>query len=163
MGALDACEGPRPRRASHGRRHLPAVPAAGVPGRLPGAEGRARSPAGPGPPRQALPPARHYQDGGSPRSGGPSALTKMARGGCVSRGRPGSGSAAAPFRPSMAEGAGAGPRLAELLAAGWRLWEEVETGAEPSSGAPAVQDKVRQGLDALQRAAAMVAQLDLFR
>uniref|UniRef100_A0A8B9RXT3 IGBP1 protein n=1 Tax=Accipiter nisus TaxID=211598 RepID=A0A8B9RXT3_9AVES len=62
----------------------------------------------------------------------------------------------------MAEGAGAGPRLAELLAAGRRLWEEVETGTEPSSGAPAVQDKVRQGLDALQRAAAMVAQLDLF-
>ncbi|XP_064318874.1 immunoglobulin-binding protein 1 isoform X2 [Phalacrocorax carbo] len=62
----------------------------------------------------------------------------------------------------MAEGAGAGPRLAELLAAGRRLWEEVETGAEPSSGAPAVQDKVRQGLDALHRAAAMVAQLDLF-
>ncbi|NXG45378.1 IGBP1 protein, partial [Psilopogon haemacephalus] len=62
----------------------------------------------------------------------------------------------------MAEGADAGPRLAELLAAGRRLWEEVETGAEPSMGAPAVQDKVRQGLDALQRAAAMVAQLDLF-
>ncbi|NXS52596.1 IGBP1 protein, partial [Brachypteracias leptosomus] len=65
---------------------------------------------------------------------------------------------------SMAEGAGAGagPRLAELLAAGRRLWEEVETGTEPSSAAPAVQDKVRRGLDALQRAAAMVAQLDLF-
>ncbi|XP_014810431.1 PREDICTED: immunoglobulin-binding protein 1 isoform X2 [Calidris pugnax] len=62
----------------------------------------------------------------------------------------------------MAEGDGTGPRLAELLAAGRRLWEEVETGAEPSTGAPAVQDKVRQGLDALQRAAAMVAQLDLF-
>ncbi|XP_075291584.1 immunoglobulin-binding protein 1 isoform X2 [Opisthocomus hoazin] len=62
----------------------------------------------------------------------------------------------------MAEGAGGAPRLAELLAAGLRLWEEVEAGVEPSSGAPAVQDKVRQGLDALQRAAAMVAQLDLF-
>ncbi|XP_064015077.1 immunoglobulin-binding protein 1 isoform X2 [Pogoniulus pusillus] len=62
----------------------------------------------------------------------------------------------------MAEGAGAGPRLAELLAVGRRLWEEVESGAEPSSAAPAVQDKVRQGLEALQRAAAMVAQLDLF-
>ncbi|NXE29620.1 IGBP1 protein, partial [Ardeotis kori] len=60
------------------------------------------------------------------------------------------------------EGAGGGPRLAELLAGGWRLWEEVEAGAEPSSGAPAVQEKVRQGLEALQRAAAMVAQLDLF-
>ncbi|NWI62164.1 IGBP1 protein, partial [Todus mexicanus] len=63
---------------------------------------------------------------------------------------------------SMAEGAAEGPRLAELLAAGLRLWEEVENGAEPSSGAPAVQLKVRQGLEALQQAAAMVAQLDLF-
>ncbi|NXE52914.1 IGBP1 protein, partial [Casuarius casuarius] len=63
----------------------------------------------------------------------------------------------------MAEGAGVeGPRLAELLAAGWRLWEEVDTGTEPSSAAPAVQDKVRRGLEALQQAAAMVAQLDLF-
>ncbi|NXI47512.1 IGBP1 protein, partial [Galbula dea] len=62
----------------------------------------------------------------------------------------------------MAEGAGEEQRLAELLAAGRRLWEEVENGAEPSTGAPAVQEKVRQGLDALQRAAAMLAQLDLF-
>ncbi|XP_067160134.1 immunoglobulin-binding protein 1 [Apteryx mantelli] len=63
----------------------------------------------------------------------------------------------------MAEGAGTeAPRLPELLAAGWRLWEEVEAGTEPSSAAPAVQDKVRRGLDALQQAAAMVAQLDLF-
>ncbi|NWR39244.1 IGBP1 protein, partial [Tachuris rubrigastra] len=62
----------------------------------------------------------------------------------------------------MAEAGAAGPRLAELLAAGRRLWEELEAGAEPSSGAPAVQDKVRQGLEALQRAAAMVAQLELF-
>ncbi|NXX80030.1 IGBP1 protein, partial [Urocolius indicus] len=62
----------------------------------------------------------------------------------------------------MAEGAGGGPRLAELLAAGRRLWEEVESGTEPSSGAPAVQEKVRQGLDALRRAAAMVEQLELF-
>ncbi|XP_050166711.1 immunoglobulin-binding protein 1 isoform X1 [Myiozetetes cayanensis] len=62
----------------------------------------------------------------------------------------------------MAEAGAGGPRLAELLAAGRRLWEELEAGAEPSSGAPAVQDKVRQGLDALQRAAAMVAQLELF-
>ncbi|XP_030305041.1 immunoglobulin-binding protein 1 isoform X1 [Calypte anna] len=62
----------------------------------------------------------------------------------------------------MAEGAGSGPRLSELLAAGRRLWEEVENGEEPSSGAPGVQEKVRQGLEALQRAAAMVAQLELF-
>lgn len=93
----------------------------------------------------------------------PAALTKMAGGGGVAGGRPGSSWAVAPSRPSMAEGAGAGPRLAELLVAGRRLWEEVEAGAEPSSGAPAVQEKVRQGLDALQRAAAMVAQLELFR
>ncbi|NXU47048.1 IGBP1 protein, partial [Turnix velox] len=63
---------------------------------------------------------------------------------------------------SMAERAEEGPRLAELLAAGRRLLEEVENGVEPSSGAPAVQDKVRQGLEALQKAAAMVEQLDLF-
>lgn len=98
----------------------------------------------------AAPSLRPHQDGGG-------------ESGRVAPGRPGSGSPAVPSRPSMAEGAGAGPRLAELLAVGRRLWEEVETGTEPSSGAPAVQDKVRQGLDALQRAAAMVAQLDLFR
>ncbi|NWR68663.1 IGBP1 protein, partial [Centropus unirufus] len=63
---------------------------------------------------------------------------------------------------SMAEGPGGGPRLAELLAVGRRLWEELEAGTEPSSGAPAVQEKVRQGLDALRRAAAMVEQLELF-
>ncbi|XP_071425754.1 immunoglobulin-binding protein 1 isoform X2 [Pithys albifrons albifrons] len=62
----------------------------------------------------------------------------------------------------MAAAGAEGPRLAELLAAGRRLWDELEAGTEPSSGAPAVQDKVRQGLDALQRAAAMVAQLELF-
>ncbi|NXH23753.1 IGBP1 protein, partial [Myiagra hebetior] len=54
------------------------------------------------------------------------------------------------------------PRLAELLALGQRLWDELEASIEPSSGAPAVQEKVRQGLDALQRAVAMVAQLELF-
>ncbi|NWV99862.1 IGBP1 protein, partial [Machaerirhynchus nigripectus] len=62
----------------------------------------------------------------------------------------------------MAEAGAGGPRLAELLALGRRLLEELETSTEPSSGAPAVQEKVRQGLDALQRAAAMVAQLELF-
>ncbi|NXH58211.1 IGBP1 protein, partial [Rhabdornis inornatus] len=62
----------------------------------------------------------------------------------------------------MAEAGAGGPRLAELLALGRRLWDELEASAEPSSGAPAVQDKVRQGMDALQRAAAMVAQLELF-
>ncbi|OXB62665.1 hypothetical protein ASZ78_006484 [Callipepla squamata] len=60
----------------------------------------------------------------------------------------------------MAEAAG--PRLAELLELGRRLLDEVESGTEPSSGAPSVQAKVRQGLDALRRAAAMVAELELF-
>nr|XP_021393406.1 immunoglobulin-binding protein 1 isoform X2 [Lonchura striata domestica] len=62
----------------------------------------------------------------------------------------------------MAEAGAGGPRLAELLALGRRLWDELEASTEPSSGAPAVQDKVRQGLEALQRAEAMVAQLELF-
>ncbi|KAM7008285.1 immunoglobulin-binding protein 1 isoform 1-T1 [Passerculus sandwichensis] len=62
----------------------------------------------------------------------------------------------------MAEAGADGPRLAELLALGRRLWEELEASTEPSSGAPAVQDKVRQGLDALKQAAAMVTQLELF-
>uniref|UniRef100_A0A674GAW9 Immunoglobulin binding protein 1 n=1 Tax=Taeniopygia guttata TaxID=59729 RepID=A0A674GAW9_TAEGU len=62
----------------------------------------------------------------------------------------------------MAEAGAGGPRLAELLAVGRRLWDELEASTEPSSGAPAVQDKVRQGLEALQRAAAMVEQLELF-
>ncbi|NXR87531.1 IGBP1 protein, partial [Hypocryptadius cinnamomeus] len=62
----------------------------------------------------------------------------------------------------MAEAGAGGPRLAELLALGRRLWDELEASTESSSGAPAVQDKVRQGLDALQRAAAMVTQLELF-
>ncbi|NXY13677.1 IGBP1 protein, partial [Atrichornis clamosus] len=61
-----------------------------------------------------------------------------------------------------AEADAGGPRLAELLELGQRLWEELEASTEPSSGVPAVQDKVRQGLDALQRAADMVAQLELF-
>ncbi|KAM4661005.1 immunoglobulin-binding protein 1 isoform 2-T2 [Amazona ochrocephala] len=65
-------------------------------------------------------------------------------------------------QPNMAEGAEEGRKLAELLAVGWQLWEELETGTAPSSGSPAVQDKVRQGLDVLRRANAMVAQLDLF-
>ncbi|XP_057243146.1 immunoglobulin-binding protein 1 [Malurus melanocephalus] len=62
----------------------------------------------------------------------------------------------------MAEAGADGPRLAELLALGRRLWDELEASTEPSSGAPAVQEKVRQALDALRRAAAMVAQLELF-
>ncbi|NWY37524.1 IGBP1 protein, partial [Sylvia atricapilla] len=62
----------------------------------------------------------------------------------------------------MAEAGAGGPRLAELLALGRRLWDELDASTEPSSGAPAVQEKVRQGLDALQQAAAMVAQLELF-
>ncbi|NXO67021.1 IGBP1 protein, partial [Phainopepla nitens] len=41
----------------------------------------------------------------------------------------------------MAEAGAGGPRLAELLALGRRLWDELEASTEPSSGAPAVQDK----------------------
>ncbi|XP_033919818.1 immunoglobulin-binding protein 1 isoform X1 [Melopsittacus undulatus] len=65
-------------------------------------------------------------------------------------------------QPSMAEGAEEGQKLAELLAVGWQLWEELETDTAPSSGSPAVQEKVRQGLDVLRRVNAMVAQLELF-
>ncbi|KAH1165623.1 immunoglobulin-binding protein 1 isoform X1 [Mauremys mutica] len=54
------------------------------------------------------------------------------------------------------------PRLPELLESGWRLLEEVDASTEPSSGAPALQDKVRRGLELLQQAARGVAQLDLF-
>ncbi|KAL8181279.1 UNVERIFIED_CONTAM: hypothetical protein K2H54_051803 [Gekko kuhli] len=53
-------------------------------------------------------------------------------------------------------------RLSELLAAGWRFLDEVEAGAEPSSGAPSVQSKVQRGIGLLERAARAVAQLDLF-
>ncbi|NXC44444.1 IGBP1 protein, partial [Penelope pileata] len=62
----------------------------------------------------------------------------------------------------MAEGPGEAPRLPELLETGWRLLEEVEADTESSSGAPSVQAKVRRGLGALQQAADMVAQLELF-
>ncbi|XP_061454760.1 immunoglobulin-binding protein 1 [Rhineura floridana] len=53
-------------------------------------------------------------------------------------------------------------RLSELLESGWRLLEEVESGAEPSSGAPAVQRKVQRGVALLERAACAVAELQLF-
>lgn len=106
-------------------------------------------PARPQPPLPRWRPQRPHEDGGGGRA--------RAAGGS------GGAGAVAPSRPSMAEGPGGEARLPELLATGWRLWEEVEAGTEPSSGAPAVQDKVRQGLGALRQAAAMVAELDLFR
>ncbi|KAM6426807.1 immunoglobulin-binding protein 1 isoform 2-T2 [Liasis olivaceus] len=53
-------------------------------------------------------------------------------------------------------------RLSELLESGWRLLEEVESSAEASSGAPAVQARVQRGLELLERAARAVAQLELF-
>uniref|UniRef100_UPI003BB97FB4 immunoglobulin-binding protein 1 isoform X1 n=1 Tax=Pogona vitticeps TaxID=103695 RepID=UPI003BB97FB4 len=53
-------------------------------------------------------------------------------------------------------------RLSELLETGWRLLEEVESGAEPSSGAPAVQRKVQRGIVLLERAARAVTELQLF-
>ncbi|XP_060106171.1 immunoglobulin-binding protein 1 [Heteronotia binoei] len=52
--------------------------------------------------------------------------------------------------------------LWELLRGGWRLLEEVEGSTEPSSGAPALQAKVRRGIALLERAAHALAQLDLF-
>ncbi|XP_048338721.1 immunoglobulin-binding protein 1 [Sphaerodactylus townsendi] len=54
------------------------------------------------------------------------------------------------------------PRLGELLESAWRLLEEVEADAGPSSGAAAVQSKVQRGIALLERAADGVAQLDLF-
>ncbi|XP_067404434.1 immunoglobulin-binding protein 1 isoform X2 [Emydura macquarii macquarii] len=54
------------------------------------------------------------------------------------------------------------PRLSDQLESGWRFLDEVEASTEPSSGAAALQDKVRRGLDLLQQAARGVAQLDLF-
>ncbi|XP_026558905.1 immunoglobulin-binding protein 1 isoform X2 [Pseudonaja textilis] len=54
------------------------------------------------------------------------------------------------------------PRLSELLESGWRLLEEVESDAEASSGAPAVQRRVQRGLELLERAARAVSQLELF-
>uniref|UniRef100_A0A8C5SL78 Immunoglobulin-binding protein 1 n=1 Tax=Laticauda laticaudata TaxID=8630 RepID=A0A8C5SL78_LATLA len=54
------------------------------------------------------------------------------------------------------------PRLSELLESGWRLLEEVESDAEASSGAPAVQRRVQRGLEVLERAAHAVSQLELF-
>ncbi|XP_044293821.1 immunoglobulin-binding protein 1 isoform X2 [Varanus komodoensis] len=53
-------------------------------------------------------------------------------------------------------------RLAELLEAGWRLLDEVEGGAEASSGAAAVQRKVQRGIRLLERAERAVAELQLF-
>ncbi|KAM3827399.1 immunoglobulin-binding protein 1 isoform 2-T3 [Vipera latastei] len=53
-------------------------------------------------------------------------------------------------------------RLSELLESGWRLLEEVESDAEASSGAPAVQRRVQRGLELLERAARAVSELELF-
>ncbi|RMB95477.1 hypothetical protein DUI87_28100 [Hirundo rustica rustica] len=62
----------------------------------------------------------------------------------------------------MAEAGAGGPRLAELLALGRRLGTSWRP-ARALLGSPAVQEKVRQGLDALQRGRRpMVAQLELF-
>ncbi|KAM9538500.1 immunoglobulin-binding protein 1 isoform 2-T2 [Guaruba guarouba] len=104
----------------------------------------------------AAPPLCPHQDGGTPalpsQDGG--------RGGALEAA--GTGSLGAGAQRNMAEGGAEGQKLAELLAVGWQLWEELETGTAPSSGSPAVQDKVRQGMDVLSRANSMVAELDLF-
>ncbi|XP_063287080.1 immunoglobulin-binding protein 1 [Pelobates fuscus] len=54
-----------------------------------------------------------------------------------------------------------GPKLSELLEKGWRSLEELDGSSEPS-GSREVQDKVKQGLVALEQAVRMVTQLDLF-
>ncbi|XP_055973319.1 immunoglobulin-binding protein 1-like isoform X2 [Sorex fumeus] len=54
------------------------------------------------------------------------------------------------------------PRLPELFEASRQLLDEVEVASEPT-GSRAVQDKVLRGLALLQKAADMLAQLDLFR
>uniref|UniRef100_A0A8C5MKK7 Immunoglobulin-binding protein 1 n=1 Tax=Leptobrachium leishanense TaxID=445787 RepID=A0A8C5MKK7_9ANUR len=62
----------------------------------------------------------------------------------------------------MAERAQSGnPKLSELLEKGWRLLEEVEASSDPT-GSRDVQDKVKEGLEVLEQAVRMVAQLDLF-
>nr|XP_056715696.1 immunoglobulin-binding protein 1 [Euleptes europaea] len=72
------------------------------------------------------------------------------------------GAAAEEAAEEEAASEASGERLPELLEAGWRLLEEVESGAEASSGAASVQRKVQRGIALLERAAAAVAQLDLF-
>uniref|UniRef100_A0A8D0BG79 Immunoglobulin-binding protein 1 n=1 Tax=Salvator merianae TaxID=96440 RepID=A0A8D0BG79_SALMN len=62
----------------------------------------------------------------------------------------------------MAAAAEEPQRLSELLESGWRLLEEVESSAEASSGAPAVQRKVQHGIGLLERAARAIAELQLF-
>ncbi|KAG9282237.1 immunoglobulin-binding protein 1 [Astyanax mexicanus] len=53
------------------------------------------------------------------------------------------------------------PRLSELLDGGWKLFEEVESTAEPTGSNP-IQVKVKRGMKQLEEALSMVEQLNLF-
>lgn len=68
--------------------------------------------------------------------------------------------------PSSGTGPPADPdsgvlKLPELLELGWKIFEEVDHTNEPMNSI-SVQDRVRRGVSALEEAAAMVAQLELF-
>uniref|UniRef100_A0A3P9LZI0 Immunoglobulin (CD79A) binding protein 1 n=1 Tax=Oryzias latipes TaxID=8090 RepID=A0A3P9LZI0_ORYLA len=52
-------------------------------------------------------------------------------------------------------------KLPELLELGWKIYEEVDSTNEPLNSS-SVQARVRRGVSALEEAAAMVAQLELF-
>nr|XP_046262674.1 immunoglobulin-binding protein 1 [Scatophagus argus] len=57
---------------------------------------------------------------------------------------------------------GAGPlKLSDLLDRGWKIFEEADSTNEPL-GSESVQIKVKRGLNMLEEASRMVAQLDLF-
>ncbi|MEJ1280027.1 hypothetical protein NN561_010966 [Cricetulus griseus] len=53
------------------------------------------------------------------------------------------------------------PRLPDLLEMGRQLLEEVEASTQPS-GSKLIQDKVKKGLEFLEKASDMLSQLDLF-
>ncbi|XP_022074964.1 immunoglobulin-binding protein 1 [Acanthochromis polyacanthus] len=53
------------------------------------------------------------------------------------------------------------PKLSDLLDRGWKIFEEVDSTNEPL-GSNSIQVKVKRGVDVLEEASRMVAQLDLF-
>ncbi|XP_069857716.1 immunoglobulin-binding protein 1-like isoform X2 [Dipodomys merriami] len=60
-----------------------------------------------------------------------------------------------------AEDQAASPRLPDLFESGRQMLDEVEVATEPS-GSRVIQDKVAWGLEVLEKAEAMLSQLDLF-
>ncbi|KAG8003759.1 Immunoglobulin-binding protein 1, partial [Nibea albiflora] len=52
-------------------------------------------------------------------------------------------------------------KLSDLLDRGWKIFEEVDSTNEPLSSS-SVQSRVKRGMSMLEKASAMVAQLDLF-